>query len=339
MMKYIVIVVLLLVGSLFVFAGMVGATPPQQSDDEDLIERGRYIAQITGCDACHTPSREEYDMEALAALPPEEAIPLIQDIAFNDQATWDMDRYMAGGRVFPLGPQGVIVTRNLTPDEETGLGEWTDQEIMDAITLGVARDGHQMFPIMPYHTYNRMAEDDLNAVIAFLRSLEPVENDVGPYLQALPPAELEYNGPEEAPGPEDEMVRGEYLMTSVLSCTDCHTPLDPETFEPDLTMFLAGGQPFEGPWGIVYGGNITPHPDTGIGDYTEADLALVLSAGIMPDGRRTILMPWYSYTHMTQDDLRAVVTYLLEGLEPIDNEIPEPSVAPPFQLFEEDAEE
>jgi hypothetical protein len=103
-------------------------------------------------------------------------------------------------------------------------------------------------------------------------------------------------------------------------------------------MFLAGGQPFEGPWGIVYGGNITPHEETGIGSYTEADLALVLSAGIMPDGRRTILMPWYSYTNLTPEDLRAVVTFLLEGLEPIDNEIPEPAVEEPFQLFADEDE-
>jgi mono/diheme cytochrome c family protein len=188
---------------------------------------------------------------------------------------------------------------------------------------------------MPYHTYNRMAAEDVDAVVAFLRSIEAVENDVGPYLQALPPADLEFNGPDEAPGPDGEMARGAYLITSVMACTDCHTPLDPETFEPDISKFLGGGQPFEGPWGIVYGGNITPH-ETGIGDYTEAELALVMSSGIMPDGRRTILMPWYSYTNLSQDDLRAVVTFLQEGLQPVDNEIPEPAVEPPFQLFADD---
>jgi mono/diheme cytochrome c family protein len=332
--KHLVILAILLIGISLVFVGFVSATPAQQSDaDEELIEQGRYLVQISGCDVCHTPALPEY--EDFANLTLEQ----IQTIAFNDIETLDTEnRYMAGGRVFDLGPAGIVVTRNLTPDEETGLGAWTDEEIRDAITLGISRDGHQLLPLMPYFNYNQMAEPDVDAVIAFLRSLEPVENDVGPYLQAIPALELQFSGPEEAPDPENELERGAYLLTGVLTCTDCHTPLDPETFEPDFSMFLAGGQPFEGPWGIVYGGNITPHEETGIGSYTEADLALVLSAGIMPDGRRTILMPWYSYTNLTPEDLRAVVTFLLEGLEPIDNEIPEPAVEEPFQLFADEDE-
>lgn len=324
-------VALLSVGILLIGSGLVSAKPPAQETDEELIARGEYLVKITGCDSCHTPLKPEF------ADPTALTLDQIKVLAFSGEDALDKEnRYMAGGNVFDLGPAGMVVTRNLTPDEETGLGAWTDEEIKNAIRLGIARDGHQLFPIMPYFTFNNMAESDLDAIVAYLRSLEPVSNDVGEYLVALPPLGLTV--PEEPvtlPDPSDQAAVGRYLVTSVLTCSDCHTPLDPNTGTPDFTKFLGGGQPFEGPWGIVYGGNITPHEGTGLADWTVEQLIAVMTTGVRPDGRRLILMPWQVYSNMTPEDLAAVAYFLKNELEPVDNEIPLPSLDPAFEEFVE----
>lgn len=297
---------------LFPAAHPVSAGPLPQSDDP--VERGRYLTTIAGCRDCHSPINED-------------GIPI-------------SSQYFAGGRPFDLGPPGVTLSPNLTSDEETGLGAWTDEEIKTALTTGVSPSGYKAIPIMPYPAYSTMAEEDLDAIVAFLRTIEPIENAVPREVlipaDQLPP--VEYTGPATAPDPSDTAARGPYLVNSVMACSDCHTPLK-EDGTPNFDIFLAGGQPYEGPWGIVYGANITPHDETGIGTWTEEEIENIFRTGIRPDGRVIVLTPWVEYLALTDPDLDAIVSYLQNGIQPVENEVPEPALNEGFLIYVDQPEE
>jgi mono/diheme cytochrome c family protein len=304
--------------------------------EEELLARGEYLINITGCISCHTPPKPEYNVADLSELTPEQ----LQSMSLRALETLDVEnRELAGGRVFPLGPAGVIFSRNLTPDDETGLGTWTDEEIEIAIRIGVSKDGTRLHPLMPYRNFYSLSRQDMAAIIAYLRQLPAVNNPEPPNQLAgdvpapelVPPTELL----ETAPDGSNPVELGRYLVNIVMSCSDCHTAFDPETGAPLEDKWLAGGQPFEGPWGIVYGANITPHDETGIGNWTDAQVIASIRQGIRPDGRRLVLMPWEDYAVTTDRDIQAVAAYLLTGLEAVDNEVPAPALGEGFVQFEE----
>jgi mono/diheme cytochrome c family protein len=324
---------LMLITLLALIWALPAAAQPAKQDD--LVAHGKYITSITGCQLCHTQSAlsakimalpDPTDMSGLKIATLDELETLFYTPAVAGHE-W------AGGEPFALGPLGVVFSKNLTSDTATGLGDWTDEEIATAFTTGVSKDGLHLFPIMPYHIFNNMADSDVTAVIAYLRTLPAVSNAV-PRKQILPSEQLPQLDRKpgiKAPEPSDTAARGRYLMTSVLLCNDCHTPLDPATGAPDMTKFLGGGQPFEGPWGIVYGGNITPDKEKGIGSWSADDIKRVLQTGIRPDGRRVILMPWRLYANLTSEDLNAVVYFLQNDLKPVSTEVP--AFAPAKEAF------
>ena len=293
-------------------AGLVSpakAGPPGQFTDP--VEQGKYLTTIAGCIGCHTP--------------------------FTPEGIPDETRQFAGGQEFDLGPLGKLYSRNLTSDKETGLGDWTDEEIKLAIRAGVTRDGRHLFPLMPYVIFSNMAEADLDAIVAFLRTLPPVSNKFEP-VQILPPAalpQLPIRTDIVAPDPANTAERGRYLLTAVIACTDCHTPVDPQTGAPVFDKYLAGGQPFEGPWGIVYGGNITPDENTGIGKWSDEDIKRILQQGVRPDGRQVVLMPWQEYTVLTEADLNAVVHYLRNDVKAVNIQVPAAALNEGFIEFVE----
>lgn len=300
-----------------------GASPRPQ---DDQIAHGKYIATIAGCTSCHTPYKPEYNQ------PPQNlTLEQIQNIAFDERAAHDTDKLLAGGRVFDLGPAGMVFTRNLTPDQETGIGTWTDDQVKIAIKTGIDNEGKVLFPVMPYHVYSGMADADMEAVIAYLRSVNAVSNQVPENTvstEGLPTPP--YQTGIVAPPASDLAARGGYLVNNVMGCTDCHTPVDPATGAPLMDKYLAGRQPYEGPWGIVYGGNITPHEETGIGSWTNEDVKRSIVSGIGQDGRRLILMPWFAYSALTAEDADAVVYYLKNVLPAVENQIPAAALNPDF---------
>jgi mono/diheme cytochrome c family protein len=314
---------------IFALAPTAQAGTAQQNDD--IIERGRYLASIAGCTHCHTPLLSEFSNPATLT------IERIRILAFEDHLAFDWDKWMGGGRVFDLGPAGVVFTRNITPDVETGIGGWTDEQLKVAIRTGQMPSGEVLFPLMPYHNYNGFADADLEAIIAYMRSVTPVKNEVPPKTvstQMFQP--IPYRQGITAPDASDKAARGKYLVEVVMGCTDCHTPLNPETGAPMMDKYLAGGQPYEGPWGVVYGGNITPDNETGLGDWTEADMKRAIVSGVGKDGRRLILMPWYAYSGLNEQDAEAVTYYMKYVLPPVRNEIPAPSVVPDFVVMSEE---
>jgi mono/diheme cytochrome c family protein len=324
-MKNTLIKITILFVMAFAFFYLIQPAQAGPSLKEDVVAHGKYIATIAGCTSCHTNLRPEFlDFKSLS-------LDQIQLIAFSENQAQDASKFMAGGRVFDLGPAGIVMSANITPDKKTGIGNWTDAQIKTAITTGQIPSGEILFPVMPYHTFNRMADADLDAVIAYLRTIAPVENAVPPAtvskerLSAVP-----YQGGIAAPDASDKAARGAYLVNSVMACTDCHTPLEPTTGAPIMEKYLGGGQPYEGPWGIVYGGNITPDPETGIGDWTEVEIQRSLTAGVRKDGRRLILMPWYAYSALTPEDADAIAYYIKNALPAVSNQVPAASLHADF---------
>lgn len=295
-------------------ARIAAARPPNQ---DDKVARGRYIASIAGCVGCHSP---------------------IDKQTFTPVA----GKEFTGGEEFDLGPLGKAYSKNLTSDKKTGLGEWTDDEIKTAITTGVSRDGLHLFPIMPYTTFTNMSDQDLDDLVAFLRTIPPQENSVE-RRQILPPEQLphiERKSGIVAPDSKDTVERGRYLFRAILVCNDCHTPLNPETNAPVMEKYLAGGQPFEGPWGIVYGGNITPDQETGIGTWTDKDIERLLRTQVRPDGRVAVVMPaLLIYTNLSDDDMKAVINYLKNDVKPVNAVVPAAKLNEGFEKYVEIAPE
>jgi len=324
-----------LILGLFLVVASIAVTPVQASVDPQsaLIEHGKYIVTIAGCNDCHTNFSPEFLDPAKLTLPQ------IKLIAFDANQTLDSSKYMAGGRLFDLGPAGKVYSANLTPDEETGIGSWTDEQIKVAIRTGQIPSGRILVPVMPYHSFNTMADLDLDAVVAYLRSIPAIKNKVPDptfSTEGFPP--LPYNQGITAPPSTDKAARGEYLVKSINSCTDCHTPLDPATGAPMMDKYLAGGQPYEGPWGTVYGGNITPDVETGIGSWTELQVKTAFMTGINNKGRRLILMPWFAYSALSNDDADAVAYYIKNRLSAVKNEVPAASVNEAFNVMSPQAQ-
>src|SRR5678816_4224452 len=288
---------------LLAIASTVSASPSYQTDQ---IAHGKYIVSIAGCGDCHTPLKAEF--QDPTKWTPDQ----VKIIAFNADAALDKDKLLAGGRPFDLGPLGVLFTRNITPDQVTGIGAWSDEEIKLAVKTGVEKGGRILFPVMPYHTYNGMADADIDAAVAYLRSVKAIDNKVPEAtISTAGFPSLPYQTGIVAPDPSDKAARGDYLVNQVMGCTDCHTPVDPSTGAPVMDKYLAGRQPYEGPWGIVDGGNITPDVKTGIGSWTDDEVKRALMTGVRKDGRRLILMPWFVYSNLTAEDADAVVYYCL----------------------------
>jgi mono/diheme cytochrome c family protein len=133
------------------------ATLLPRAHAESQLDRGKYLVVVASCNDCHTPG-------FFLGKP-------------------DTAKYLGGSDVgFEIPGLGVFAGRNITPDKETGIGNWTDEQIATAITVGKRPDGRQLAPIMPYASFSYMTKEDVAAMIAFLRSVPPVNNEVaGPF--------------------------------------------------------------------------------------------------------------------------------------------------------------
>ncbi len=263
---------------------------PAPSDTRSArVERGRYIVNGPGhCFQCHS----EVDWKAEGAPP-------------------RPGRAGAGVAPFPEENLSWLAAPNLTPDPETGTGRWTDDQFARAIRQGIGGDGRTLFPLMPYSYLHQMSDEDTASVIAYLRTLDPVRNPLPP--TRLPPPLKEALRPLPTPGvvPEPDrsspVAYGKYL-TTLASCTNCHTPLDP-TGRPIAGLEWAGGMRFKGPFGELSSVNLTPAP-SGIPHYDEKLFIQVMRTGNVGGRKLNSLMPWGYYRNMTDGDLKAIFAYL-----------------------------
>jgi mono/diheme cytochrome c family protein len=264
------------------------------------LARGEYLARgVLGCLDCHT----EHDWKAPggAIVPGREA----------------------AGQIFPgEGFPGHIVAQNLTPDPETGAGKWTDDQFARAIREGIGHDGRTLFPLMPYPNFRRLSDEDLASVVVYIRSLPAVRNPLPPTEIAFPVKYLIRGVPQplSAPVPPSDLstpeLRGKYLVT-LASCADCHTPM--VNGEPESDKTFAGGMEFNGPWGDVQSANITPDK-TGISYYDENQFIETMRTGLVMRRPLNPIMPWDTYRHMNDEDLKAMFAYL-RTVKPVQNRV------------------
>lgn len=274
----------------------------------ERIERGRYLANhVTVCMDCH--SKRDFSKFSGPLTP----------------GTFGM-----GGDRFDqsLGMPGVFYAKNITPD---GISRYTDGELFRAITTGVNKEGHAMFPLMPFTYYGRMDPDDIHSIIAYVRSINPIKNDVPNSVPDFPMNfilnTLPQKGvPEKRPDPSDILAYGAY-MTNASGCRECHTQADKGQI--DLTVAFGGGREFMFPDGsIIRASNISPDAATGIGAWTEdmfiqrfkmyADSSFVLPA--VAPGEFNTIMPWTMYADMKREDLTAIYAYL-KTVTPMSNQV------------------
>jgi mono/diheme cytochrome c family protein len=237
----------------------------------------------------------------------------------------------AGGRKYE-GAFGTVYSANITPDKQTGIGGWTDEQIITAIRLGRRPNGERLLPVHPFPVFNGMAEEDLRAIVAFLRTTKPVSRQNQPkklvplFESVFLPAWLAAFAPRETPPPKAPttgVARGEYLVKAVGHCGECHTPRT-MTMATDSSRFL-GGTP-KGPEDQAMP-NITPDRETGIGKWSVEEIADYLGSGNKPDGdvagglmAEVIDGTLAGYKDLSKADLLAIAQYL-KTIPPIRNKI------------------
>jgi mono/diheme cytochrome c family protein len=279
-------------------------TTEQAATNEDSIQkviaRGQYLAtNVAGCMDCH--SKRDFSKYSGPVVAGSEG---------------------GGGMVFDqkFGLPGVLYGKNITSDSVTGIGGWTDAEILRAMTQGISKNGDTLFPLMPYTNLNRMAKEDLLSIIAFIRTLKPINNAV-PARQLMMPIAAVYPAQALQPSidnnvrpPESDPVKyGEYLANAA-DCGTCHSPLTPQGV--DHSRMYAGGYIFDLGTNKVQSSNITPDSATGIGAWTEEMFMNKFTvyrdaSQINRDpGNQNTIMPLTLYAGMKDEDLKAIYAYL-----------------------------
>ncbi|RQH05834.1 cytochrome c [Paraburkholderia dinghuensis] len=256
-----------------------------EANAPELVKRGQYLARLGDCAACHTS---------------------------------DKSRPFAGGRAIPT-PFGAIYSPNITPDPDTGIGQWTDADFVRAMHEGIGKGGQRLYPAFPYVAFTRVTERDVLAIRAYLNTVAPVH-------YKPPPNELRFpfnwrwlmiawnlfNFDEGrfVPDPQKsaEFNRGAYLVEGLAHCEECHTPRN----------FMQGLRKNERFAGATQAGwqayNITPDPLSGIGGWSDAALRAYLVTGAA-DGHGSAAGPMAevvqnSTQYLTDVDVRSITTYL-----------------------------
>lgn len=284
----------------------------------ERIEHGRYLFEsVANCGDCHS------DRDWSRYTAPEKVGRRGVGMSFPEE----------------LGLPGAIVAPNITPDAETGLGKWSDGEKIRAIREGISRDGHPLFGFMPYRAFAALSDEDVQSLVAYLNTLQPVRN-------ALPASRINFpqsllnrldpkpvTGPVNAPDRSNPRQYGEYLAL-MGGCKDCHSQMDKGT--PVKGLEFGGGQAFQIGKLVVNSANITPDEETGLGRWSEerfltrfrANEQLSLDNAPPANQSNFTLMPWVAFSHLKDDDVKALYAYL-RGLKPVHNAVeahpPQPS--------------
>jgi mono/diheme cytochrome c family protein len=276
------------------------------STDSAVIAHGSYLVYgAAHCAYCHVP------VERISEVAAGKKIPL------------------SGGGSFDI-PPGIFMTPNLTPDNETGIGKLTDGELARALRYSVNHNNKFMVPFMAFQD---ISDDDLTAIISFLRAQEPVTNAVPPNEYRFLGKALLTLGMLKPAGPtksiksvvKDSTIEyGSYIANSVANCVGCHTDRDMKTGE-----FI--GEPFAGgftmeaePFAVLHKGykyvtpNLTPDAGTGImTDWSEEQFISRMKGGRVFEGSP---MPWEAFATIDEVDIKALYLYL-QSLDPVPNEI------------------
>lgn len=317
---YVLLGVLVLVALLIAY---VKFGLPDVGDAEDItveltperIERGKYLAHsVTACMDCHAVR----DWSKFSGPPTEGTLG-------------------KGGDRFDqsVGMPGVFYAKNITP---FGIKRYTDGELLRVITTGVTKEGRAMFPLMPYPYYGKMDREDIYDIIAYIRSLNPIESSIPESVPDFPMNLILNTIPQKAdfqskPDTTDQLAYGAYLVNAS-GCIECHTQVDKGQIIKDLAF--SGGREFRFPDGaVVRSSNITPDNETGIGKWSREQFigtfkqyadSTYTPPNVRP-GEFNTVMPWTMYGHMKESDLSAIYAYM-KTVKPISKNITKFSPSP-----------
>jgi mono/diheme cytochrome c family protein len=201
---------------------------------------------------------------------------------------------------------------NITQDKDTGIGGWSDADIKKLLRTGQRPNGVQIAEVMPTAFYGIITDNDMNAIVAYLRTLKPVANKVADPIYKMQIPHHSFPGAEK-PYTEamlsDKVKKGFYLAT-IGHCMECHTPMGPRGREFADKLGI-GGFEFPGPWGKSVSRNITPSKTKGIGAWTDAQIKTVITTGVDKDGNHLKPpMGFGYYAHMTDSDLNDLIAWL-----------------------------
>jgi mono/diheme cytochrome c family protein len=277
---------------LAVMAGGMSSASAQGADGDSIdrgpIARGEYIFNAADCLGCHTVPKT--------------------------------GQRLAGGRALKT-PFGTFFTPNITPDRETGIGGWTDQDFIRALREGRSPNGTAYFPVFPYTSFTHLTDQDLRDLKAYLDAQPPVSQRNKPH-EVSPPFGwrfllpvwqalfLDKDGLPEETGRDERWKRGRYLVRAAGHCGECHSPRN-FLGAVDHDRMLAGSP--TGPEGKAVP-NITPDPEKGIGKWSEGEVTFLLEIGMQPDGdfvgdgMREVVDN--STSKLTAEDRAAIAAYL-----------------------------
>jgi len=274
----------------------------------EMIERGRYLAtNVVICLDCH--SDRDWTIYGGPAMEP---------LGAGRKECITQDSGKSGISVSEWTFPGLICIRNITPDPETGIGNWTDGEIIRAFREGIGRDGRPLFPIMPYFILRNISDPDAKAIVAFLRTLPAVK-------RAHPPAQVDFPmnlfmkifpAPVTTPVPavdlDDPIANGKYL-TKIARCEFCHTPRRVQGRIPIEGEEFAGGVPFNLNGGeTMISNNLTSHED-GLAAWSKEDFIARMQLDAEPrpvDPSQNTVSSWHAYSGMATSDLSDIYDYL-----------------------------
>jgi len=304
------VIVLLIAGIAYLFIAypkVSNATDMKIEATQERLERGRYLALgPAGCIDCHS----KWDMTKFG----HPVVPGTEGMGGEDIGAFE------GG--------GFVPSKNITQDKETGIGSWSDAEIFRAITAGVDKDGKPLAPMMPYMGYGRMDEEDVKSIVAFIKTLKPINYKVPDKKLDFPlsffvrmiPSDPQFS---KFPDPNDRVKVGGYYAGA---CFTCHTQF--EKGKPNMQKYLAGGREFPMPDGsIIRSANLTPDKETGTGKWTKDQFLEKFKFNSQPENMDpkqrgfSTPMPWYGFAvNIKEDDLSAIYDYL-RTIPPVNNKV------------------
>ncbi len=274
----------------------------------ERVERGRYLAHsVTACMDCHSTR----DWSKFSG-------PLVEGTLGKGGDRFD----------HKVGFPGVFYAKNITPK---GILRYSDGELVRVITTGVNKEGKAIFPLMPFLNYGQMDKEDIYSIVAYLRSLDPVDNNVPESAADFPMNFIMNTVPRKAsfqkkPDSSDQLAYGAYLVNAA-GCMECHTRVAKGQIIPELA--LSGGRDFAFPdGGVVFSSNITSDKETGIGKWTSEQFVSrfklfedsTYTLPTVQEGEFNTVMPWTMYGTMKEEDLTAIFAYL-QSVEPIANKV------------------
>lgn len=260
--------------------------------------RGKYLVEaVTGCFGCHT------------------------DADWSKPGAPPMAGREGSGHIWSDQDMPWLVAPNITPDKETGIGNWSDDTLARAIREGIGHDGRALFPAMPYRHYREMSDEDLASIIVYLRTVPPVKNQLPQTKMPFPLNFLTQSVPQPVgvvapPNQSTPVARGAY-MVKLAACADCHTPQ--VKGKPVEGMEFAGGFLMHEPKGDVVSDNITPSA-SGIGYYNEVTFIQAMRTGKVGARPLRWSMPWYFYGKIGDDDLKSMFAFL-QTIKPVKHQL------------------